>query len=167
MNMSIEKIVIFILCFIYNFTVFAQDHSTMQMQHKQVEISEGVLIPQINISLTEDTITGFNLHIDLINYQIESPVYKNPPVKNTINGHAHLFINGKKVTRLYGNDLYINADLLNPGVNIVAVTLNSHGHDTWTYKERPITASVTLDTRKDNPVIHSFSSSPLNMDSEI
>lgn len=150
-----------ILCLLNQF-VYAQDHSNMKMDHKQVEISTDVLTPQIEISLIQDTMSGFNLHIELKNYRIESPIHKDKPINNIINGHAHLFVNGKKVTRLYGLDTYISGDLLNEGVNSIAVTLNSHEHDTWTYKGRPITSSVTIDSRKENPILHSFSSSPIN-----
>ena len=63
---------------------------------------------------------------------------------------THICLSMDKITRLYAIDTYISGDLLNVGVNNIAVTLNSHGHDTWTYRNRPIMTSVTIDTRKDD-----------------
>jgi hypothetical protein len=42
-------------------------------------------------------------------------------------GHAHLLINGKKVTRLYGNWYYLKD--LPVGSNEIIVTLNTNNHE--------------------------------------
>ncbi|WP_102348712.1 hypothetical protein [Bacillus sp. Marseille-P3661] len=45
-------------------------------------------------------------------------------------GHAHLFINGEKINRIYGN--YYNIDNLKPGKNHIKVTLNGNNHGVFT-----------------------------------
>jgi len=42
-------------------------------------------------------------------------------------GHAHLYIDGKKVTRLYGEWYHIPS--LSPGTHKITVTLNANSHE--------------------------------------
>ena len=157
-------IVVCSLLMIYNKSLLAANPQTSKTQHvhKEVEISNHTPVPQLKVQLYKDERDGFNLHINLINYEIEAPESAATDKTQTIlEGHAHLFINGVKIRRLYSRYAHLNADLFNNGINMVTVTLNSHQHDTWTYNKRPLTSSVTIDNSKDNPFIHHFSSSPI------
>jgi hypothetical protein len=51
-------------------------------------------------------------------------------------GHAHLYINGNKVTRLYGEWYHIPA--LSPGTHKIVVTLNANSHEDLVVKGKVI-----------------------------
>jgi hypothetical protein len=57
-------------------------------------------------------------------------------------GHAHLYIDGKKVTRLYGPWYYLGN--LSPGQRTVTVTLNANGHEDLIYGGKPIQATQMI-----------------------
>jgi hypothetical protein len=46
-------------------------------------------------------------------------------------GHAHVFINSKKVGRLYGEWMYLKAENFQKGENKIVVTLNGNNHMDW------------------------------------
>ncbi len=129
--------------------------------HQKIEVPTHVNTPQLEMALYPDSLSGYNLHLQSVNYRLEPPENADSKVTSSINGHAHLFINGKKVSRLYGPYTHINGDLLKTGVNNITVTLNSHDHDTWTVKGEPLTATITIDTEQKEGVLNVFSSSPL------
>lgn len=59
-------------------------------------------------------------------------------------GHAHLFIDGKKITRLYGEWYHVPA--LTPGVHKITVTLNANSHEDLT-----VQGKVVSDTKEEEP----------------
>ena len=58
-------------------------------------------------------------------------------------GHAHLFINGEKITRLYGPWYYLS--LLPVGEHELRVELNGNGHETLSAGGQPIEATVKIE----------------------
>ena len=54
-------------------------------------------------------------------------------------GHAHLYLDGVKLQRLYHRDATIGA--LPPGSYLVRVTLNTNDHRVYMHKGAPISAS--------------------------
>ena len=93
--------------------------------HKQLEIPAGQPLPEVDLIVTKDSMKGWNLEIKTSNFKFAPENINQEP--NFPEGHAHLFINGKKVTRLYGNWYYL--DNLEPGTNEITVTLNANNHD--------------------------------------
>jgi len=93
--------------------------------HKQLEIPAGQPVPEVDLIVTKDSMKGWNLEIKTSNFKL-APENVNQG-ESFSEGHAHLFINGKKVTRLYGNWYYL--DNLQPGTNEIIVTLNANNHD--------------------------------------
>ena len=57
-------------------------------------------------------------------------------------GHAHLYINDKKISRLYGEPYYIKD--LNIGVNVVKVTLNTNDHSSYVLRGVSIEKKVEV-----------------------
>ncbi|MCM3569261.1 hypothetical protein [Neobacillus mesonae] len=58
-------------------------------------------------------------------------------------GHAHLYINGEKVNRLYGKYYYLGT--LKQGKNEIKVSLNSNNHGTLLYNGKKIEDSTVVD----------------------
>lgn len=57
-------------------------------------------------------------------------------------GHAHIYVNGVKVGRLYGPAFYLGK--LAAGDNAVRVTLNANSHEPYTWNGAPVEASAVI-----------------------
>lgn len=76
-----------------------------------------------------------------------------------IAGHAHLYINGEKIQRVYGNNIHLPSELFRQGINQLTITLNSHGHMYWTVDRRKVLATLFINLNKSDPVVYRFESS--------
>jgi len=98
--------------------------------HGHLEIPPGQAIPQINLIVHPDQRVGWNLEIQVENFQF---THHHLYHENTFNeGHAHLFINGEKITRIYGSWYYIRE--LPPGNHEITVTLSSNNHEDFVFE---------------------------------
>ncbi len=115
-----------------------------QMEHhkhnRQLEISATQAPPTVDLVVHPDQVKGWNLELQVTNFEF-APTQVNASSKLT-EGHAHLYINGKKATRLYG-DWYYLADLP-PGANTLKVTLNGNGHESLVYRGQPISDTEVI-----------------------
>jgi uncharacterized Zn-binding protein involved in type VI secretion len=93
--------------------------------HKKMEVPKGQPIPSVKLIVTPDAKKGWNLEIKTTNFKF-APEKVNDKSMSTSEGHAHLYINGKKVARLYGNWYYIES--LPAGENKIMVSLNTNNH---------------------------------------
>ena len=57
-------------------------------------------------------------------------------------GHAHIYVNGVKVGRLYGPAFYLGK--LAAGDNAVRVTLNANSHEPYTWNGAPVEATAVI-----------------------
>lgn len=149
--------------------------NSMDHSHIPIEVPEGAPIPALSLALTKDVMTGYNLHM-IIEHYIISP----PPVnasnmddlmithidKKTgdLEGHAHLYVNGIKIQRLYGKDVHIPDSLLKKGTNSLSVTLNNHGHMYWTVAQRKMVATIYIDTQSLELIKYQFEGFPVKKD---
>ncbi|MBO6657194.1 MAG: hypothetical protein JJ934_09885 [Pseudomonadales bacterium] len=101
----------------------------------------GLRVPELAMILARDSEDGFNLHVDLANFQMESPAARTEPLKNSVRGHAHLYLNGVKLTRLYAKDLHLPARLFRSGMNSLQISINDHNHAVWAVGNDPIQAT--------------------------
>ncbi|WP_299008494.1 hypothetical protein [uncultured Shewanella sp.] len=127
--------------------------------HANKMIPEGAVEPKLDLQLLKDVKSGYNLHIIYDGFELEPPEFLDSP-KDKVEGHAHLFINGKKVQRIYGAYLHLDSSLFQVGVNSISVTLNSHDHDTWSIDGQPIVATYFINTQKTPFIQHYFSAFP-------
>lgn len=133
----------------------------MDHSHEPVAIPANLPVPKLEAALYRDEKSGFNLHIQLADFQLEAPEFASDKPLNYVQGHAHLFINGQKIQRIYGQYLHLPGTLFKPGINQVMVTLNNHDHKIWSRDKKQVVASIFLDAGKEQFIKHSFSSSPL------
>ena len=133
----------------------------MQHQHSPKDLPLDVLIPQLNISVSEDAMSGVNLHLQTKHFQLESPTAAGNRPKNIVEGHGHLYVNGKKIQRVYGSDIHIPGKYINKGMNQISVTLNGHDHSQWQVEGKTIISTVFINTEKDDLVTLRFSSFPV------
>ncbi|WP_444929633.1 hypothetical protein ACJJIF_17840 [Microbulbifer sp. SSSA002] len=136
-------------------------------QHPVIEIPVHIAAPRIELDISRDNMSGYNLHIDYDRFELESPRFANDDSEQFLEGHAHLYINGEKIQRLYGPDLHIPGKWLKPGFNQVTVTLNAHDHSTWSRGGKRILATLFLQQDKKELVLHRFSTSPIKGSKEV
>ncbi|MFC4216363.1 hypothetical protein ACFP4H_10335 [Pseudophaeobacter arcticus] len=104
-------------------------------------ITPGSTAPKIAIDVHKDPMSGWNLQVTTENF-IFSPEHVSTADRPG-EGHAHVYINGSKLTRLYGNWLHLG-DLPKGSVEIT-VGLNANSHSPLMIGTDPIADSVIID----------------------
>lgn len=92
--------------------------------------------PQVSITITADPLAGHNLHVITRNFSFSPTNASRDNV--TGEGHAHVYINGEKLGRLYG--AWMHLDKLPKGDVAVEVTLNTNDHRPLAVEGTPISA---------------------------
>jgi hypothetical protein len=97
-------------------------------------ISEGQPVPYVDLVVNKDPVKGWNLQIQLDNFAMtpENINQANQPNE----GHAHLYVNGEQVSRVYSNWYHLPS--LPSGSNEIKVTLNSNSHQVLMYQDQMI-----------------------------
>ncbi len=113
-----------------------QGHS--DTHHGPMEVTEN--IPSVKLVVHEDPMSGWNLEIITTNFAFapEGASKDHVPGK----GHAHLYLNGHKMTRLYSN--WFHVPELDPGEHTLMVTLNSNNHRDYTVNGKNIMAMAKV-----------------------
>lgn len=108
--------------------------------HKTLAIPAGQPVPTVKLVVHPDTVQGWNLELQVTNFRFAPEQINRKSL--TTEGHAHLYIDGKKVTRLYGSWYHLTT--LEPGQRKITVTLNANGHEELTVDGQPIAASAIV-----------------------
>lgn len=95
--------------------------------------------PALTVELIKDSSSGWNLHLLVSNFVFAPENAGQPHVPGQ--GHAHVYVNGAKIARLYGKWMHI--PMLPEGAS-VEVTLNSNDHRVLAIGDRPIKASAAI-----------------------
>jgi len=106
-------------------------------KHRAVEIPPGQPVPTVNLVVHPDPMNGWNLEVKVTNFTF-APERINTKMARSNEGHAHLYINGQKVARLYSTWYHIPNSSLKPGSNKITVTLNTNSHDDLVFQSKPI-----------------------------
>lgn len=107
---------------------------------QMLSLAAGPDAPDLDIAVTPDPATGWNLRIDTRNFRFAPEHASGAHVDGE--GHAHVYVNGRKVARHYGEWFHI-ADLPN-GDNTVEVTLNANDHRALAVDGKPLRAAVKI-----------------------
>jgi hypothetical protein len=89
-----------------------------------VAVAEGLPVQAIAIDISEDPVEGWNLRIDTTDFRIVPENVSTTHIDGE--GHMHLYVDGEKVSRLYGEWHHIGA--LTPGEHEVRVELSANDH---------------------------------------
>ena len=108
--------------------------------HELVDVGNQDLIPQVTVDAYKDLDSGYNIRIITTNFEIVPEHVGTVFVPNE--GHGHLYVNGEKVARVYGE--WYHLDSLPPGKHEIKVTLNSHDHKELALGTNTIAASTTI-----------------------
>jgi hypothetical protein len=117
------------------------DNTSDMHSHNMYEVPEGVEVPEITmINVSEDIKSGWNLHFETDNFTFAPESASGDHVEGE--GHAHLYVDGVKITRLYATDYYIGE--LSEGEHTITVTLNTNDHQDYAVDGEVVEASQTV-----------------------
>jgi hypothetical protein len=112
-----------------------------QSGHQLREVpAEGA--PGVAIEVTEDAKSGWNIRVDTTNFNW-APEHASTEAQPG-EGHAHLMIDGKKYTRIYGDWFYLPATALTAGEHEVMVSLSANDHTTYAVDSKPVAAATMV-----------------------
>jgi len=97
-------------------------------------------LPDVSLNVEQDAMNGWNVHIVSENFTFTPEKVNQAPSANE--GHAHIFVDGYKIARIYGNWFHLKP--LTPGVHEVSVSLNANNHSVWHDGNVPISANYTV-----------------------
>ena len=109
---------------------------------KPVSVPPGPGAPTLKITVHRDPEAGWNLHVMTTAFRFAPENASKAHVAGE--GHAHVYVNGAKVSRLYGPWLHLGK--LPAGKAEVKVTLNTNDHRPLEVGDIPLTASKTVIT---------------------
>jgi hypothetical protein len=113
------------------------DHAMMHDAPVEVPATDA---PQVTLKVMPDPMAGYNLHLQIDNFTF-SP--ERASLANvTGEGHAHVYINGEKLGRLYSPWMHI--DGLPKGEVEVKVTLNTNDHRPLAVNGTPVSATQMI-----------------------
>lgn len=136
--------ILFTILFIYFVDQNRQMHSSNQeMNHhlQQVTIPDGHPVPSVKAWVTQDPSGSWLLKIETTNFTI-TPEKAGQNGVSYDEGHAHIYVNGKKINRLYGH--YYHLGSLEKGVNQIKVSLTSNNHGTFFHNGEEIADTTTV-----------------------
>ena len=117
--------------------------------HPQFNIPHGAVAPTIMLHPIKDSMGGWNIHLMTENF-VFAP--QNAGKDDVIGeGHAHLFVNGKKVARVYSDWFHLN---VGKGTSKVKVNLTTNSHKDYFYNGKAIEAEIELNEERDVNVQH-------------
>ncbi|MEO1638495.1 MAG: hypothetical protein AAFU41_04535 [Pseudomonadota bacterium] len=117
----------------------AEEMREHAMMHGTLEVgADGA--PEVSISIAQDPMDGWNLTVETQNFAFTPETVNNENVPNT--GHAHLYINGAKVARLYGPHFHLPT--LPEGEHEIMVNLSSNDHSYYQVNGARIEARATI-----------------------
>jgi hypothetical protein len=113
----------------------------MAHDHSPLATDDWDEIPEVSLNISVDPMTqGWNIRVESQYFEFTPEDVNKPGPRNT--GHAHLYINGVKSSRLYSSWAYLNK--LPAGTYVLRVTLNSNMHEELTVNGQVISAQQTI-----------------------
>ncbi|MCY3643131.1 MAG: hypothetical protein OXG41_06065 [Acidimicrobiaceae bacterium] len=110
------------------------DHGTAH------ELAAGVPVPSIAIEIAADPVEGWNLRIHTTDFLIVPENASTTHVDGE--GHMHLYVDGEKLSRIYGEWHHITG--LQPGSHDVRVELSSNNHSALSIDGEIIDATAKI-----------------------
>jgi len=130
----------------------AVEHTHAAQHHQTQAVPSNALPPAVSLHADKDAMSGFNLTVAVKNYQMMLPVddlVQTVVADNTrLSGHAHLYVNGVKIQRVYGRFVHIPKTLLKTGENTFRVTLNNHNHANWSQGGAAVQSELNVEYSK-------------------
>lgn len=108
---------------------------------RMVSVPAGPDAPTLEIEIAPDPETGWNLRIYVSNFRF-APEHASTE-HHRGEGHAHVYVNGNKLARVYGSWFHIAE--LPQGANEIMVTLNTNDHAVLAVDDKPVRAMAMVE----------------------
>jgi hypothetical protein len=109
--------------------------------HSGAAVLEAGSDMSVVLRVEDDPLSGWNLFVDTTGFTWAPERAGREPVSGE--GHAHLFVDGQKIGRIYGPVTYLAS--LDPGQHTVTVSLNGNNHAAYQIGGEPVAATTTLE----------------------
>ena len=116
--------------------------TTLDREGHQLRDVPAVDAPTVAIEVTADKMGGYNLQTTTDNFTWAPQHASGEAVPGE--GHAHIYVDGEKVSRVYGEWFFIGPMVMEPGKHKVTVTLNGNDHNQYAADGNPVEATVTM-----------------------
>ncbi|MDG2339602.1 MAG: hypothetical protein P8L32_00195 [Paracoccaceae bacterium] len=135
----------------YGVTLDGHDHETAHADtslaeaetashdHSEVITLDAAMAPTIEAILHVDPAGGWNLEVVVQNFRFAPEHVSQDHIAGE--GHAHVYVNGAKIARLYGNWFQLAG--VKSG-DAVSISLNSNDHKAFAVNNRAISTQVTI-----------------------
>jgi len=115
--------------------------SSHSHDHEMFEVSDIGSAPAITaMTVTEDPKSGWNLTLVTDNFTFAPQNASGQHIDGE--GHAHIYVDGEKLTRLYSHNYYLGE--LAEGEHTIRVTLNTNDHKDYAVDGEVVEASKTI-----------------------
>jgi uncharacterized membrane protein YphA (DoxX/SURF4 family) len=121
----------------------------VQEAHPRYDLPEGIPSPSLKIKPYQDPKGGWNILLETTHFTF-TPGNAGGEDKDG-EGHAHLYLNGKKIARLYGQWFHV---LVPKGLNTLKVTLNTNTHKDYFADGVQVQDSITIQEEREVTVQH-------------
>ncbi len=118
----------------------AMSDAGAEHDHPARPVDPELPIPSLTHLVFPDAMDGYNVQILTKNFRFTPASINRDVVANE--GHAHIYINGIKIARVYGTWFHLPSALFSDGVSAVTVTLNANDHSTWAMPDGQLIAST-------------------------
>jgi hypothetical protein len=140
----------FLLAAAYGVTLDGHDHATdhdhnttettaLHSHEEMLKLANDGNAPTIAVDLHADPAGGWNIELRTTNFRF-SPEHVSQDHQDG-EGHAHAYLNGQKIARLYGH--WMQLPTVKSG-DVVAVGLYSNDHKVLSVGQKAIFAAVTI-----------------------
>ena len=92
--------------------------------HGMLAVDDWPVKPAITATIQKDPVGGWNLNLQTENFTFNAAAAGLENKQGE--GHAHIYVNGVKLARIYGDWFHVGA--LPKGHNMISVTLNANDH---------------------------------------
>lgn len=120
--------------------VATESQHSHRHKHSQLDVSSLTEKPMVSLDVTRDALGGWNIHVKTTHFRFAPENVNGQAVQGE--GHAHLYVDGKKVVRLYGPWFHLGD--LSPGRHTLEVTLNANNHANLVLHRTPVSASAEI-----------------------
>ena len=117
------------------------DHSAHAHAHGEaLVLPAGDTAPTLALEVIPDPVSGWNVHLITTNFRFAAARAGADHVPGE--GHAHIYVNGEKIARVYG--AWFHLDALPAGSVEIEVTLTSNDHRALMVGDTPLSATVSF-----------------------
>ncbi|NRQ34248.1 hypothetical protein HII36_20675, partial [Nonomuraea sp. NN258] len=105
--------------------------------------------PSVRLEVRPDSDSGWNLHLVTERFAFTPDSVGGAALPGT--GHAHLYLDGKKIARLYAPWHHLPADAVPAGPHTLTVRLSADDHTLWSVAGKPVEGTATVEGTVEEP----------------